>query len=71
MTGSGSDSVGCPWVMLQVSKWFELEGEERERRREERDGLSEVPASVSMFVVVSRGAIEDGGVSMTPLLEEN
>jgi hypothetical protein len=71
MTGSESGSVGCVCVVLQVSKRFRLEDEERERerRREERGDLREVSASV--FVVVSRGAMDDGGVSMTPLLEEN
>lgn len=32
--------------------------------------MKEVPAS-AFLVVVSRGAMEEGGVSMTPLLEEN
>jgi hypothetical protein len=73
MTGSESGSVGCVCVVLQVSKRFRLEEEERERerRREERGDLREVSASVSGCVDVSRGAIDDGGVSMTPLLEEN
>lgn len=67
MTGSGSESVGCVCVVLQLSKWFGLEEREIERRRAESDDLREVPASA----VVSRGAMEEGGVSMTPLLEEN
>lgn len=73
MTGSGSVSMACVCVVLQVSKWFILEEEETERRREERGDLREVSVFVfvSGFVAASGGAMEEGGVSMTPLLEEN
>lgn len=70
MTGSGSGSVACACVVLQVSKWFILEEEETERRREERGEVS-LFVFVSGFVAASGGAMEEGGVSMTPLLEEN